>query len=212
MTEEPPPGVPPGPPDFTIRPFAPGDLDDLNLVCLRTAAAGGDASALVDDPLLFGAIWAAPYAVLEPEHCHVLADPEGRVVGYVLGTVDAVAFEERCERSWWPELRERHPLAADGERLDDLLIALIHHRPLPRWDLHDDFPAELHIDLLPEAQGQGWGRRLLEEFLAGLRRAGVAGVHLGVSVENTRATAFYRHLGFNEHDCDGVTRTFTMRL
>lgn len=193
-----------------IRRYQTPDLDALYEICLRTGAAGGDATDLVDDSRLFGEIWAAPYAIFEPEHAHVIDD--GGIVGYVLGTVDAVAFEQRCELEWWPALRDRHPLTENGERFDDLLISLIHHRPPPRLDLAAEFPSELHIDMLPIVQGRGLGRRLLDTMFNGLADAGSPGVHLGVSVHNANAVAFYRHIGFDEHDSDGLTRTFTMRL
>lgn len=214
--------------DPTIRRFRASDIDALYDICVRTGAAGADASALVDDQRLFGEIWAAPYALFEPEHAYVIdtGRPTGTpgspgpdvgqvddgVVGYILGTIDAVAFEDRCEREWWPGLRQRYPLTDGGERLDDLLISLIHHRPEPRSDLAGRYPSELHIDMLPVVQGHGWGRRLVDTLLDGLRAAGSPGVHLGVSVANTNAIAFYRHLGFDEFDSDGMTTTFVMDL
>jgi ribosomal protein S18 acetylase RimI-like enzyme len=56
----------------------------------------------------------------------------------------------------------------------------------------------LHIDLLPRAQGRGYGRRMIEALLERLRGRGVPGVHLGVSVHNGRAVGFYERLGFRE--------------
>ncbi len=195
-----------------IRSFRAEDLDDLYLICLRTAAGGSDATGLVAEPNLFGDLFAAPFAILEPEHCHVLAEGTGPPLGYVLGTLDAVAFEERCETEWWPRLRDRHPRTVDGDSLDDLLVALVHDRPVPRHDLRSEYPSELHIDLLPEAQGLGWGRRLMESMFEGLRATGSPGVHLGVSDENSSACGFYRHLGLEELGFDGITRVFGKRL
>lgn len=202
--------------DPKIRRYRSTDLEDLYEICLRTGAAGGDAGDLVDDRRLFGEIWAAPYALLEPEHAYVIdlaeEDRSTGVVGYALGTIDAVAFERRCESDWWPALRDRYPLVDDGERLGDLLISLIHHRPEPRTDLADQYPSELHIDMLPIVQGRGLGRQLMDVLLTGLREAGSPGVHLGVSEANANAIAFYRHLGFRELDSDGMTLTFVMKL
>src|SRR5690349_11657833 len=100
-------------PEPSIRPFAPPDLDALYEICLRTGDAGRDATSLVADPRLFGELYAAPYAVLEPAHAFVLDDGQGRAVGYVLGALDTVAFAARCETEWWPALRRRHPLRPD---------------------------------------------------------------------------------------------------
>ena len=105
--------------------------------------------------------------------------------------------------------------ASDGDRLDDLLIALLHHRWPPAPDITDPYPSELHIDLLPQAQGHGWGRRLIDRVLDSFRAAGSPAVHLGTATDNRRAIAFYRHLGFRqltdpgEHD---TTIVFGMDL
>ena len=69
--------------------------------------------------------------------------------------------------------------------------------------LAEHYPAHLHINVLPEAQSGGWGRRLIETELDALRRAGVRGVHLGVSPTNERAKGFYAHLGFDDISRDG---------
>ena len=39
---------------------------------------------------------------------------------------------------------------------------------------------------------------MMERNLETLQRRGAPGAHLGVSVRNSRALAFYRHLGFRE--------------
>jgi ribosomal protein S18 acetylase RimI-like enzyme len=195
-----------------IRPYRARDLDALYDICLRTGAAGGDATPLVEDGRLLGELFAAPYGVLEPEHAFVLDDGRGQAVGYVLGALDTLAFEARCEAAWWPPLRERHPLPSDGTRLDDLLISLLHHRPPHPADVVARYPSHLHIDLLPDAQGQGWGRRLLDTLFASLRDDGSVGVHWGVSTQNHRAIAFYEHLGSDELPGDPITCRFGVRL
>jgi ribosomal protein S18 acetylase RimI-like enzyme len=68
-----------------------------------------------------------------------------------------------------------------------------------------DYPAHLHIDLLPQWQGLGWGRGLISALLAGLRTAGVPRVHLGMAVTNVSARAFYDRLGFTEIPVPGAT-------
>jgi len=189
----------------SIRPYSPADLDALYDICLRTGAAGRDGSGLVEDPLLFGQLFAAPYAILEPEHAFVLDDGRGRAVGYVLGALDTRSFEARCEADWWPLLRTRYPRRPDGRRVDDLLISLI-HRPIRAADeVVARYPSHLHIDLLAEAQGAGWGRQMMDAVLQALRTQGSRGVHLGVSTRNTAALGFYDHLNFTELTRDATT-------
>ncbi len=62
--------------------------------------------------------------------------------------------------------------------------------------LVSQWPAHLHINLLPVAQQGGWGRKLIEQLLTLLRQAGVSGVHLGVSLQNEQVCGFYQRLGF----------------
>jgi ribosomal protein S18 acetylase RimI-like enzyme len=53
-----------------------------------------------------------------------------------------------------------------------------------------------HIDLLPEAQGRGWGARLMAALLAELAARGSNGIWIGLDNRNERARRFYTRLGF----------------
>jgi ribosomal protein S18 acetylase RimI-like enzyme len=64
------------------------------------------------------------------------------------------------------------------------------------------YPAHLHIDLLPAFQGNGHGRALMDTFCAAMADAGTAGVHVSVVRENVRAFGFYDRLGFTRLDVD----------
>jgi hypothetical protein len=50
-----------------IRRFHADDLEALYAISLAAGLAGGDASHLYADPRLMGHIYAAPYALLEPD-------------------------------------------------------------------------------------------------------------------------------------------------
>jgi len=167
---------------------------------------------MVVEPRLFGELYAAPYGVLEPEHALVIDDGAGTAIGYALGAVDTRAFEARCEADWWPALRERHPRGSGGNDLDELLISMFHERHPADAGLLLQYPSHLHIDLLPEAQAEGWGRRLMATLQDLLRADGSPGVHLGVSARNPSALGFYRHLGYEELGADGFGHTMGLRL
>ena len=40
---------------------------------------------------------------------------------------------------------------------------------------YEAYPSHLHIDLLPRAQGRGYGRRMIEQIMETLRAARLAG-------------------------------------
>lgn len=180
-------------PELSIRPAEFADLDALYDVCLRTGAAGADATGRYADGDLLGHVYVGPYVLLESGFGLVLT-VEAAVVGYALATADTTAFEAEAADAWWPALRRRYPLPGAGN--DAELVALIHDPPTAARDVVGEFPAHLHIDVLPEAQGLGAGRRLMEAVEAELGGRGASGVHLGVDPANTRAQAFYEHLGY----------------
>ncbi len=185
-------------------------------ICRLTGDAGADATGQYEDPDLLGVVYAGPYLALEPDLAFVGVDDAG-VAGYVLGAADTAAFEAACEQRWWPELRARYPEPPrSGPRTrDEELHQWIHHPPSTPAAVRDAYPAHLHIDLHPRAQGRGLGRRLMDVLLDALRDRGASGVHLGVDAANHRAIGFYTHLGFTEigpdsDDSDGIL--FARRL
>jgi ribosomal protein S18 acetylase RimI-like enzyme len=189
-----------------IRAATTADQAGAYRVCLETGDDGGNATALhAADPDALGRIYVGPYLLFEPELSLVLEDDEG-ICGYALGALDSRHFYDRYEREWRPRLCAQFPEPA-GERRDWSLTDEVHYEyhhptyfcPAP----YERFPSHLHIDLLPRAQGRGYGRQLMERNLATLRTLGSSGAHLAVSLRNPRAVSFYRHLGFRELTTEG---------
>jgi GNAT superfamily N-acetyltransferase len=183
----------------SIRPWRPTDLDAVYDICVRTADGGADARGMYVDDRLMGDIFAVPYVTLEPEHAHVLDDGTGTAVGYVLGTADTVTFARRYRDEWLPATAGRYPEPADPPVTPTDVMVWLHLHP-ERMIVPElaDYPAHLHIDLLPEWQGKGFGRGLMNAFLAGVHEAGAPKVHLGMVPTNTAARAFYHRLGFHQ--------------
>ncbi|MGR2753386.1 GNAT family N-acetyltransferase [Agromyces arachidis] len=186
-----------------IRRYRPEDRAAVADVCLKTAAAGADATGVYSDDALMPEVYALPYVEYAPELASVVVDADGRVGGYVLGVADTAAFIDWYAREWAPGFRARHPfpgpptshrpayteaqLVANGGDAERMRIAEL-----------DAYPAHLHIDLLPEHQGRGLGRRLVDALRADLRARGVPALHVGLDPANVGARAFYDRLGFHE--------------
>jgi len=181
-----------------VHPDDAAEVDRVYDVCLRTGASGADATGQFAEGRLLGEVYAGPYVRFAPDLAFVLdGGPEVGVGGYVLGVADTASFEDELERSWWPALRARYPRDAFPAGSPDAgVVELIHEPPRAERELLVDHPAHLHIDLLPEAQGGGNGRRLITTLLDALRERGVRGVHLGVAADNVNAQGFYEHVGF----------------
>jgi ribosomal protein S18 acetylase RimI-like enzyme len=183
----------------TIRRYQDRDLAALYEICLRTGHHGGVATDLYPgNPELLGSVFAAPYAVLEPELAFVLDDGQ-RAVGYILGTADTPRFAQRFRDEWLPTQAARYP-EPTGEITtpEQQIRAALHHPERTVQPEVADYPAHLHIDLLPSHQHGGFGRALMARFLDELRDRGVPGVHLATNNGNANAVRFYQRLGFTQ--------------
>lgn len=180
-----------------IRRARPEDRNALFSICLLTANAGSDATALYSDPDYPGLVWSVPYLDFAPNHAFVLADGSD-VLGYVVGTPDTTAFEERLDRDWWPTLAAKYADKKPEAKFDDMVLSRIRQPKHSEATISKSHPAHLHINLLPQAQSGGWGRRMIETELNSLRDAGARAMHLGLSLTNDRAHGFYQHIGLEE--------------
>lgn len=199
---------------------------DLVEVCWETGFMGESLSGLgrFDDKRLFAELFLLPYLRSDPGRCFVAAAGRGAselAVGYVIGAADAAAHGRRFHGlsplrilarillvTWWrcpeslkslrgflaalrAEPRTERPGSAESGP-----AASAAAKPLPGLPAGPDYPAELHINLLPAWQGRGLGGRLMKAFLDGLRAEGVRGVFLQTSDRNLKAVPFYERLGF----------------
>lgn len=205
------------PDDFrnAIRQAEPQDLDPLYAISLATGFEGGDASRLYTDPRLIGHIYSAPYATLEPRLSLVAEDSQG-IVGFAVGTLDTVEWEERLERQWWPRLRQRYPdppfASRDGWTADQRRAHMIHHPQRTPPSVSSAYPAHVHINLLPRGQGSGLGSRLLDQWSRIVSGHGVNAIHVGANRANTRALGFWQKLGFVELTVPGLADGRTIWL
>lgn len=183
---------------ITIRPYRQDlDLAEIRHVCLATGFQGQDARPHTLLPDLVSDIFAVPYLVREPELGFVV-DDGGRPVGYILGTADTPAFARWFRDVWLPQVADRYRVTSG--RLgswDRSMIGLMRDPDRMVAPEVAEYPAHLHIDLLPAYQGKGLGWQLMRTFLDALRTRGVAAVHLSMNNTNTRARDFYDRCGFH---------------
>lgn len=191
-----------------IRPFRAGDEPALAEICLRTADAGADASGLFADDDLWAEVFVLPYVERHPDLAFVVETDDGRVAGYVVGTDDTPAFEDWFAGHWWPRFAQRWPQPDVERTRQDGSLIYAYGRRAGAEPYGEAYPAHLHIDLLPEVQGQGWGRRLIQTLGDALGERGVSGMHLATDARNTGAAAFYTRLGFTRLDSHPGVQAF----
>ena len=154
-----------------VRRFATPDTPALYDVCLRTADGGGDATHLHDEPSLDRARLAR--SRISPSNQTSRGwSTTGAAVRSATSSAPSTRWRSRspvsgrggrvCARCT-PNVRmaPRRSRRADAD-----LVQMIHHPPAPPLRFIEDYPSHLHIDLLPEAQGAGFGRVLIETLCA----------------------------------------------
>ncbi|MCX7655338.1 MAG: GNAT family N-acetyltransferase [Treponemataceae bacterium] len=190
-----------------IREYREIDLPYLYEICLKTGDNGKDATELFNDPYVLGQFYAAPYAFFEKDCILIL---EGlyrgilRPMGYILGTSDTGAYTEWFNRYWRPMALAMYGVSPAGEAEagyktpTEKQVRSLFSQPLecPSWAT--TYPGHIHIDILPEAQGAGWGRKLMDALAERFVQKGCRGFHLGVSAANEGGIAFYRRYGMEE--------------
>ena len=185
-----------------IREATLADEPDVARICRLTGDAGGDATGNFGDDTALADVYATPY-LHGPGCVALVVDVGGRAAGYVVAATDTRAFQEWFTEQWWPGRAALHPGRTSA---DEWLLASARDPQRCLNSAVDAYPAHLHIDLLPELQGAGWGRRLMDALRERLAAAGVAGVHLVAERRNAGAQAFYPRVGFVVADSDaGVT-------
>lgn len=178
-------------------------------------------------------VWTHQYTHLSPTTCFVLDDGSGRPVGYCIGCPDIAAFvaaydsyttavlDASPEVTRPQDLDLKEPLfQADGSINEVFLTRLAYNPHLllvdGNADLLAEYKATMHIDLLDEFQGQGWGRQLIDSFVESVRAVpqkdgGVSkGIWIGVAGDNGKVVPFYEKQGFRIKERPVESKTFFM--
>lgn len=166
-----------------VRRYEPADRDAVRDIACRTAFRNRGHAVLLDDAPLFADYWTRYYTDVEPESC-LIAERDGKMVGYLLGCVNTARFQRVMARSIVPSLL----LALGRGALSGRYAGDERPRRFFRWFVTRSwreappidvrlFPAHYHANILPAAYGAGAYSALALRFLDDAERRGVAGVH-----------------------------------
>ncbi len=182
-----------------LRTGRPSDHDAYLAISLQTARHGEDGTGLYRDGALMGLIYSAPYLAIDSSFCITL-EVDGAISGFAIGAPDTRRFEAELETAWWPGLRVRYPLTARGSaptgQEDERRIEQIHAPRHTPEAVVGGWPAHMHLNLAPHAQGKGYGRQLVNTWLDVAAREGATAVHVGVNRLNLRGERFWMNNGF----------------
>jgi ribosomal protein S18 acetylase RimI-like enzyme len=192
---------------ITVRNYQPADRQEVLNVLIKTGYMGEDASSRFDDIYLFGLLFCLYYVDYEPDNCFVAVDSTtNQVVGYILSTLDSIEQKKIFTRKIVPKIFFRLFFYTIWRYRKSYQV-LMYMRKMDRSEpeipnleqMLTEFPAHLHIDILPDYHRQGIGTKLIAKLESHLRNHKCPGVHLGTSEQNTKAIPFYEAMGFTRY-------------
>lgn len=183
-----------------IRDYRDEDTQKLRYICMETAFEEyrRDPVKRESVPIMF-----LDYFIeQEPELVSVLADDQDEAVGYIICSRDYDRFCNKMQGEYRDRLLEKAP--GEVGFLDGFLPAL---------EKIQDKPTHLHIDLLPEAQHQGWGKKLIRSLAVKLQERGEQYLSICCNGRGSDGYPFYRRLGFYEiYDYGNDVVSLTLNL
>jgi GNAT superfamily N-acetyltransferase len=178
-----------------IRPYDAGDLARMREICVLTGAAGGDATGRWSTDALLPDLFVEPYTTFAPGWAWVVELDEA-VQGYLVAVSDTAAFVNWWRDTWTPWFAAAYTRPDEPYSAEEELVLRGFVPEVMEIAEQAEYPAHLHVDLLPAAQGRGWGGKLIGRLRSELADVGVPGVHVALDPGNTLARGFYEHLGF----------------
>jgi len=141
--------------------------------------------------LYYSGVRAAPEGI-----ALVFLNPGGEPAGFVAGTTNPRGFYSRLLKRGWPRfvLASLGPMLRKPSVVGRIARALSHPSRNP---VGEEVAGLFSIGVLPELQGTGAGRKLVDSFLSEARKRGCRRVFLTTDRNgNDAGNAFYRKLGF----------------
>lgn len=186
-----------------IRKYELKDRESVKKIAGDTAFFGEPVEVLIDDRGLFFDAFYAFFFDHETDTCWV-AEKDGKVVGFLAGSVDAHRQQEWSSFHIYPGIalgiiRGKYTIRWKTIQYVADLVGQAIRGELPSTDT-ERFPAHLHINVTSDFRGLGMGRQLLEAYHSQLRSLGVKGVHLHTTDQNVSACKLYEKVGYQIQD------------
>ena len=183
----------------TLRTTTPADLDGARKI---NQAVSSHPDKTDDQWKLAFMKYVDYYPLFAPESSFVLEGEDGEILAYLFSEEDSMRFFSLLEKEFKPAMDALQPGAFEQ---------FVESQQFMK-DFYDEYPAHLHIAVLPKCQNQKAGSRLMEACLAKLKADGVKGVCLGVNKDRPQAIHFYEKNGFTVLDESELSQVMGKKL
>ncbi len=138
----------------------------------------------------------------EGDNCFVAVDENDKVVGYILCAENYDKFKKVFRKEYLTQFK-KYKISDRAAAFFSTFIQSI---------LKKQYPAHMHIDILPEYQRMGLGHKLVDALCENLKEKNVKGVCLTMFSGNEKGGNFYKKYGFTLLKTIFSTDIFALKL
>lgn len=184
---------------MTIRPYEDRDREDVRFICLNSEGP----CKLPESKRHFILTTYCDYFIeKEGANCFVAANENDKAVGYVICAENYDKFLPCFLSEYLPRIKKYEVKLRYASKNSTILQEK--HK--------NEYPAHLHIDVLPEYQRMGLGHKMVDALCAHLKSKGIKGVMLTVGKDNKVGQGFYKKYGFTLLESNKKDVAFGIKL
>ncbi len=184
---------------MTIRPYEAKDRENIRFICLNS---DGPCRATKRRQHFLLTTYCDYFIEKESENVFVAADENNKAIGYILCAENYDKFKETFYSEYLPRIRK----CEFRFRKSAMRSTLVQE------EYKKEYPAHLHIDILPDYQRMGLGHKLMDSLCEKLKEKGVKGVCLTVWSGNQKGRRFYEKYGFTLLETRKTTAVYGLKF
>lgn len=167
-----------------IRKYKQSDFEKVRQICFETAVG----RQFQINKELVCTLFCDYYLTYESDNCFILSAENDEAVGYVICAENFDEYINRYFEIYFKKIKSLSKREAFIKKCEKFFYKKI----------SKSYPAHLHIDILEEYRGKGYGKGLIRKLIDSLKSKGVKGIYLTVDTKNKKAIKFYYKLGFSK--------------
>ena len=184
--------------NVTIRNYEKKDKDSVKNIAWQTSFLGKPGIDFFDNKDIFADALTGYYTSHEPDSCFV-AEKDGKVIGYVMGTKDISDFRFAMAVNIIPLLLVRAVIDGSFFRKKTRVFILSSFASIFKGEFKSPgackgYPATVHINVEEGFRTKGLGSNMLDTFMNYMASEKVEGVHARTT--SKEAKEFFENRGF----------------
>ncbi len=184
---------------MNIRPYEEKDKENVRFVCLNSE---GPCKSSKRKQNFLLTTYCDYFIEKEGHNCFVAVNENDEAIGYILCAENYDNFKKTFTEEYLPRIKKYEFKFRKSAQLSTKL----------QEEYKEEYPAHMHIDVLPEYQRMGLGSKLTDRLCEHLKAKGVKGVCLTVWAGNKTGRSFYEKYGFSYLETRVVAAVYALKF